>query len=307
MELSEFECDVALFSDLHRVVAGFGYGSEDVSHLLFALEIELVVRVSHAVFVFDLRARLDAEQDVMSLGVLLLDVVDVVRRDQRDTGLFAEAPEQRHEPSLLFEPLVLDLEVVVSLAEYLEVLEGFFLRAFIVACKKEPRDDAGKAGRKTDQPLAVLPQYLLVYTRFVVVTFNPACGDELYQVLISRLILCQEHQVVLPSVGFFVTRKTAACGHICLAADHRMDAGLCTLLIKIDDAEHDAMVGYGKMLHTELFGAFYDVFDLCCSIEQTILRVQMKVCKGHYFTSALYLRLHRTVRHTFPRFPASAI
>jgi hypothetical protein len=45
--------------------------------------------VAHPVFVVDLRAGLDAEQDVVRLGVRLFHVVDVVGRDDFQAELLA--------------------------------------------------------------------------------------------------------------------------------------------------------------------------------------------------------------------------
>ena len=205
MQLAEFELDVAALRDLHRIVTGLRYRCEDVPHLLLALEIELVVRISHAVFIVYLGPCLDAQQHIVRLSILLLYVMDVVRRHERDARLLVQTLHQRQYPCLLFEPLILQFEIIVSLTEYLEVFEGFSLRPLIVSRHQKSRDHACKTRGKTYQSFAMFPEDVLVYTRLIVMTLYPARRNKLYKVLISRLVFRQKDEMILPSVGLFVT------------------------------------------------------------------------------------------------------
>ena len=66
----------------------------------------------------------DAEQDVVRLGLVLADVVEVVGDDQRQPGLGGEPEQLLVEPPLLGQAVVLELEEEAVLAEDVAVLAG---------------------------------------------------------------------------------------------------------------------------------------------------------------------------------------
>ena len=74
-------------------------------------------------------AGLEAEQHVLRLGVLAVDVVDVVRRDDGHAQLFGPSREDAVALALLRDRVVLDFDVVI-VAEDVQVLfeytEAFF-------------------------------------------------------------------------------------------------------------------------------------------------------------------------------------
>ena len=66
------------------VLDGFRGVWEKLAHLLLGLHIVLSALVAHTVLVRDLFSCLDAEQDIMGLPVLGVDIVAVVCRHKRD-------------------------------------------------------------------------------------------------------------------------------------------------------------------------------------------------------------------------------
>ena len=66
----------------------------------------------------------DAEQDVVRLGLGLVDVVEVVRDDERQADLRRQAEELLVEPALLGQAVVLELEEEAVRAEDVAVLAG---------------------------------------------------------------------------------------------------------------------------------------------------------------------------------------
>ena len=62
---------------------------EELAHLLLGLEV-LLTRIDHAIRVGELCARRKREQDVVRVVVLLLEEMDVVRRDYADAELLPE-------------------------------------------------------------------------------------------------------------------------------------------------------------------------------------------------------------------------
>ena len=84
---------------------------------------------------------------------------------------------------------------------------------------------------------------------------------------------------VLSRPLFSVKSRTGR--HIDLASDDRLDACLFCRLIKIDHAVHDAVIGYGRAVHSKLFDALYIFFDLIGAVQQRILGVDVQMCKCH--------------------------
>ena len=67
-------------------------------------------------------ARADAQQDVVRVVLLAVDVVQVVGDDERQAGLGRQAQQLLVEPALLGDPVVLELEEEAVLAEDVVVL-----------------------------------------------------------------------------------------------------------------------------------------------------------------------------------------
>ena len=77
------EVEVGPLGDRERVVARLGVVAEDVPHLRGRLEVELLALELESLGVVESGAGLHAQQRGMALGVVLVRVVQVVRRDQR--------------------------------------------------------------------------------------------------------------------------------------------------------------------------------------------------------------------------------
>ena len=97
----------------------------------------------------------DAEQDVVRLGLVLADVVEVVGHDERQAGLRREPEELLVEPALLGHAVVLELEVEAVLAEDVAVLAGEVAGQLPVLDLERLGDLAAEARRQPDQALAV--------------------------------------------------------------------------------------------------------------------------------------------------------
>ena len=85
------------------------------------LQIKFGAVIAHPVFVVDLRAGLDAEQNVVRRGVFLADVMDVVGRDDLQAELLAVLEQFRGDGALLRDAVVGDLEIKIARRE--DVLE----------------------------------------------------------------------------------------------------------------------------------------------------------------------------------------
>ena len=129
---------------------------EEGRHLGRRLHVELVGVEAHPVGRVEVVAGPDAEQDVVRLGLVLADVVEVVGHDQRQAGLGREPEQLLVEPPLVGHAVVLELEVEAVLPEDVAVLAGEVAGELPVLDLERLGDLARQARRQPDQALAVL-------------------------------------------------------------------------------------------------------------------------------------------------------
>ena len=88
-----------------------------------------------------------------------------------------------------------------------------------------------------------------------------------------------------------LTVKPGIGRHIHLTAQDRIDARLPGRPVKINDAEHDAMVGDGTAVHAQLLYPLNALFDLIRTVQQAVLRVDMQMCKFHGDPPCFFCRI----------------
>ncbi len=166
----------------------------------------------------------DAEQDVVRLGLVLADVVEVVGHDERQAGLRREAEQLLVEPPLVRHAVVLELQVEAVLAEDVAVLAGEVARQLPVLDLERLGDLARQARRQPDQALAVRGEMLAIDPRLVVVAVDVGVGDEPTQVPIADEVGRQQDQVEGLGVGLALLVGHRPAGDVGLDADDRLDA-----------------------------------------------------------------------------------
>ena len=194
------EIEVAAGGDLAGVLDGVGRVPEELGHLRRGLEIELIGRELETVRVGDLAVGLDADEDVLALGVLAAGEVDVVRGHERQVELAGDGHELGVDRLLLGEAVVHELDEEVAGREDRRVLPGRVLGLFGEAAAEPEGDLALEAGRQPDEALAVGGQKLLVDPRPVVEALEIALGDELAEVLVAAVVLDEEDEVEVVDV-----------------------------------------------------------------------------------------------------------
>jgi hypothetical protein len=115
------ELHLAPLGDEQRVVAGLGVIAEELAHLGGGLDVVAVAVELEPVGIVEGRAGLHAQERLVSVGLVLVRVVRVVGRDERDVEVLREADEVGHHAPLDRQAVVHDLGEVVLLAE--DVLE----------------------------------------------------------------------------------------------------------------------------------------------------------------------------------------
>ena len=271
--------DVALLGNPARVADRLRLVREEGRHLGRRLEPEVVGFELQPAGRVEVVAGPHAQQDVVGLGLVLVDVVQVVGDDQRQANLRGQAEELLVEPSLLGQAVILELEEEAVLAEDLAVFAGQAPRALPVVDLEGARDFAVQAGGKPDQALAVPGQVLAVDAGLVVVAVDMGVGHEPAQVAVAGPVLGQQDEVEGLGVGLALLVGHRPPGDVGLDADDRLDALGRRRLVERDGAIERAVVGQGQRVEALLCGRIDEVGDAAQPVEEAELRVHMEMRK----------------------------
>ncbi len=250
---------------------------EERRHLGRRLEVEVGRVELEPAGGVEVAAGADAEQDVVRLGLALVDVVEVVRHDERQPGLGRQAEELLVEPALLGQAVVLELEEEPVTAEDVAVLAGELPGVLPVVGLEGARDLTAEAGRQPDEPLAVPGEVLAVDPRLVVVAVEVGVGDEPAQVAVADGVAGQQDQVERLGVGLALLVGHRPAGDVGLDADDRLDPLGGRRLVEGDRAVEGAVVGQGEAVEALLGRRIDEVVDPPEAVEEAELGVNVEV------------------------------
>ena len=282
----EVDRQIAFVGDAPGVGGGAGEVRQQLFHLLGAAQV--VGRAGHLepVRLIDGRIGLNAEQHVLDLALVLVDVMDVVGADHRDAELVAhleELPVDLDELGDVVVPLDFEVEVrhVVEPPRRLPgVLEPTLL------------DQAGhlavEAAGEHDQAVAMLLEQLPVDSRPVVEALELGLGGELQQVLVAGLVLGEQRDMERLLIGG-VSVVAAARRQVAFHANDGLDAFPAGDTVEVDRRVEDAVIGEADGVHPELLGALYQGLDAAKAVEETVFGMQMKVGEGLAHKSRVHL------------------
>ena len=271
-DAAELELDRAALGDLERARHGVLEPGEVAGHLLLRLE-EVLVRVEAPVAgVLERVAGLDAEERLVGVRVLGVEVVDVARCHQRETCLLGQRDELGVEHGLLLEACVLDLDVGRVAAEDLHEPVEVGVRVAVAVLGERARDAAGEAARERDQAVRVPLEELPVDARLVVVALEVAERGELDQVRVTLARLREERQV---RIALRLLR--AVVGDVGLAAEDRLHARRSGLAKQLDRTRERAVVGERDSGHLEPGGFLHEGRDAARAVQNRVLRVHVQV------------------------------
>ena len=137
-------------------------------------------------------------------------------------------------------------------------------------------------------------QYRTIHTRLIIIPFCIPLRYNLHQITVSLIIFCQKHQMVITviSTGLFSVKPGTRC-HINLTAQNRIDPFRSGCTIKINHTKHHTMISDRCTVHAQLFYAAHVFFNLIRTIQQTVLCVDMQMCKIQIQTSFRKLKYEK--------------
>ena len=283
------EADLTPLGDQQRVVAGLRQLAPQMTHLLGALEVELVRVELEAVGVHQGRAGLHAQQRGVGLGVLGLGVVQVVGREQRQAQILGQPQQILHGLALDVDAVVHDLAVEVLSAEDVAELGGSLDRLAVLALPQPGLDLTTRTSGRADEALAVGRQQLTVDPWLEVVALHRsqrAHPEEVVHALGGARQ--QRHVRVGTRAGHVVTTAVTELdpglvgavrtrGEVRLDADDRLDAVLLGLGPELVGPEDVTVVRRGQGRHTHLSRALEQLVDAGGAIEHGVLGVHVQV------------------------------
>ena len=271
-QMAELHLHVAAVSNFIGIAQSLRTIAEQRLHLIIAFQIIAVVVKAHTVRLINRAGRLNAQQNILRCGILLLHIMQIVRRYQAQTELLRQLLQLRADLVLLIKVVVLNFQKIIFLAENVYIFLNAATCSLQVVLQNHLRYLAGNAGTEADNALVVGAQYVLVYTRLIVKALQLTDADNFHQVMVACIVLRQQNQMIHATVILFQMRTL---GQVNLAADNRLDACLGTFLIKFHCAVHRAMVGNRQAVHAQLLGIGHQLRDFRSAVQQAVFRMYM--------------------------------
>ena len=300
MVFTEPEIEAAGVCNNLSIVHSLRKISKNLTHLLFALQVKFIVRKAHPVLIVKSGSGLNGKQHIMSLGIFLADIMNVIGSSKRNADLTGKLYHIVSYGHFLFKSLVLYFEVKVSGTEDFQKCFSLCLCSCVVLYKKAMLNISCQASGKSNYSIAVFSENIFINAGFVVVAFDVALGDYFYEILVACLIFCKENQMALMLVLFRILVGHPAGGGVHLTAYYWLDSLFFAFLVKVHNAEHCAVVCNGKAVHSQLLGPGNHIFYPCRSVKKAVLRMKMKVRKSHKnllsFSPSVF---HSTINFSF--------
>ncbi len=259
----------------------FGRILEHAVHLVVVLDEELGALELHASGVVNGLAGLDAQHDVLGVGVVFAEVMAIVGGHQRQAKIFFQLEEAGMDAVLHLQTLILDFQKEVFFAENIGERSGGRARSIVVILHQAFGNFALEASGEADQSAGMLGEKLLADPRLVIKAMQRSLRRDLDQIAVAFFVF-GEHQQMVVGVAFGRRAMVVFLADIEFAADDRLHARMLGCVDKMDCAKNIAMVGHGHGGHAQLLHALAKLFDITGAVQQGVVRVQVQVDElGH--------------------------
>ncbi|KFM93090.1 hypothetical protein DJ90_2785 [Paenibacillus macerans] len=286
---AEFQLKLAALGYFYRVGQRLGHMREQRGHLIPGFQVELVRVHFEPVFVVDRFAGADANEHILNLGVLPVQVMHIVGGRQFDPRLLRQLNKLEVYLFLLRQTVILQLQIKISAKRRLIAQRRFF-RFLVRSAQQMMRHLSAQTGAQADQPFPMPLQRLPIDPRFVVEAFQMADRDEFHQIPVPGFIFSQQNQMVDRLILTAPPLLARACRKINFTADDRLDPVSFAQFIKRNRAVHDTVIRQRERLHagSRRFGD--ELFQSGRAVEQAVF--------------AMYVQMNEAV-HAIPSFSLS--
>ena len=224
----------------------------------------------------------------------------VVRRHQRNLQVALQSVQIAIDLLLCFQPLVLNLQEEIPLAE--EVFEfprhrfgpQISLRSVQILVAQHFAQLAAQAAGESDQPPRMFSQILLAHARPPIKTVQARLRRQPDQILVAFFVLGEHQQMVVLVLSRGSGRRqvhTAGVvptpgrlgamifrlAHVELAAQDRLHALRFGRIKKVHSSVDISVVRHGDGLLPQSRYAIHQLVDIAGAVQQRVLRMQMQV------------------------------
>ena len=285
------------------------------AHLGRGLQVEVAGIESESLRIVHRGAGADAEQDVVSIGIVGMDIVEVVRRDEWEIERAGDLQEVLAESPLDLQAVLHDLAEVVARTEDVTEIRCRGERTVVLPRLQPAVDLATRAAGGSDESGAVALKQLSIEARLVVIPLEAGEGREPEEIVHAGRRLGPQGHVrvaVLAPAGRRVLRgsfveaaaevegpplEPALWGVVALEADDGVDPQRLRLLVELVGAVQIAVIGHGNRRHIQPLRLREEVRDPCRAVEHRVLGVDMQVDElilhRHSLTLTFRFKRHR--------------
>ena len=190
--MAELHLHVATVSNFIGIAQSLRTIAEQCLHLIIAFQIIAVVVKAHTVRLINRARCLDAQQNILRRGILLLHIMQIICRYQAKTELLRQLLQLRANLVLLIKVVVLNFQKIIFLAENINIFLNAATCSLQVVLQNHLRHLAGNAGTEADNALVIRSQHVLVYAWFIIKDLQLTDADNLHQVMVARIVLRQQ-------------------------------------------------------------------------------------------------------------------
>jgi len=292
--MAKVQRQVASFRNSDGIFDGFRTSLKQTFHFIRRAKIELVRAEPHAVLVFEGFAGLDTQQDFVRLRIFTVYVVAVIRGDKRDGKFAAQFNERLIDDGLFRQAIFHDFKEKILGSEDLPVFSGRLPGGILVSPQEKTGNFAMQTSAQTDQSLMMLLQNLFINPGLIVESLKVAGRGQLHEILVPLHVFNENDQMSGRFTGMMAVfiEPTLRCD-IKFAADNGLDPILVGPLIKADGSEHVAVIGHRNGRHLVFPGLFQQIVKADGTVQQAVLRMDVKMNKIGVFHGLLDRLLNR--------------
>jgi hypothetical protein len=284
---------VAAMRDVDGPAERVRYFTKHPRHLFRGLEIKLVRLKLHAVRVAHGLAGLNTEQHFLSVRVVMVQIVAIVRGDQRNPGFLGQPHDFRIHALVDFQVLILNLQEEIVLTKDVAQAVGVLARQIVLLFNNRLGHRAAQASRQCDEAFAVLGQQVIVDSGFVVEAFEKTRRNQLDQIVITLQRFAQQHEViaaasagrlrlaailaVAAAIYFLAALVPAAPRNVDFAPDDRFYVALACFVVEVRGGKQIAVVGDGHRRHFLPRRLVKKLRGFASTVEQAVIGMNVKM------------------------------